>query len=185
MNCETAVEQIRRFDCETVVPLVEAIGADPLWDRDVAIAAGDIVFRVHESDFRDESDTLWWHSLRVRYRDTDGHSGDVYTLRSSFRHGPRLWGAEIANVMSLTLEHDVVVWRNPLDGCRLLTFHHDPHDVLINSWYLFRSVVLPMLYTQTYRFPVPGAGAVQFQQAVIRQMRSAWEFGHEATAAAR
>ena len=166
--------QASAFEQQTLLPLLTAIRAEPCRQEPV-LAPGDLAFCLrHDQPFRVD-DMPQWQALAVRYRDSNGRLGDAFSLQCRHDRHVRLAFAEIHDVMVLKLEHNVAVWRNPIGGARFITFtKDDPDKVMLNSWYLFRSTVLPMLYRKTYRFSTTHQEAVVLQQQVLHQMREAW-----------
>jgi hypothetical protein len=173
------VKRMLLFEQQKVLPLVDQIGATAVRRQDpITLVPGDIVFLANNADGHElQGDCFTWRTLSVMYCDDNDQKGEVFCLSACYDNG-RLYldAAEINGVMRLSREHDLVVWRNPLDGRRLLTFRgQEPDTPLVNAWYLFRSVILPMLYQRTYRFVPAGADAVLFQERVLRLLRAAWE----------
>lgn len=176
MKLEPDVAQrARAFVQETILPLLKEIGAEPAYERP-ELQRGDLTFHVNTRDGWAIGDTWFWRPLVVLYRDHTETEDAAFAFRCRGTPDVRLTRATVAGVFDLQDDGDGVAWFNPLDGKRLFRFRRDdPHKVLVNAWYLFRSAVLPMLYQRTYRFSRDATEAVVFQQLALRQLRGVWE----------
>lgn len=168
--------ELLAFENETVLPLLTEIKAEPVRVGIPELSIGDLAFVMTGVPYRVE-DGVRWKALSVQYRDIEESDDEVFAFDAELVNGAaRLQRAELAGVFRLTRENGLAVWRNPLDnGRRLFTFRQDDADrILLNAWYLFRAVVLPMLYMQHYRFCYETVDAVRFQELVMGQLHLAF-----------
>lgn len=168
--------ELRSFEDRTVLPLLAGVGAAPVRADSPELAPGDLAFLVNGKP-RHVDDAVRWRALSVQYCDTNQQVGEVFGFEAELNAGrPYLLRVELAHVLLLTREHERAVWRDPWHRCRLFTFRQDSADkVLLNAWYPFQAVVLPMLYRQSYRFAASEAESVQFRELVLRYVHAAYE----------
>lgn len=177
---ETTVQQLQAFEDTEIIPLLDELQAGAIRDSEfkLVLVPGSIAFLVNNSDaYEVVGDTVCWQPLTVLYCDDDDHKGEVFRFAATHDcKGTRIMAAEITGCCRCVSYNDVVEMRNPLDNRRLLTFRTpDPPGLLLNSWYVFRGAILPMLYYRTYRFVHTAPDRVRFQAQMMHQIRVAYQ----------
>jgi len=172
---------LRLYENEILVPLVEEAGLEAVRDRDVDVSftPGTIVAFINNAErFEYIDDLVHWNPLSVVYSDQHGNVGSVFSLDSTFHpkvETVEFQKAEISGIVTLVREDGDVVWRDPLSEGILLRFPMQEADkVLMNSWYVFRGGVLPMLRDETFRFVEPHEKRA-FQAMMIRRIHQIYE----------
>jgi len=172
---------LRLYEDEILVPLVEEAGLEAVRDRDVDVSfcPGTTVAFINNAErFYYVNDLVHWNPLSVVYSDPHGAVGTVFSLESTF--DPKVetvsfQKAEITGIVTLVRHGGDVVWRDPLSGQTMLQFSMQEADkVLMNSWYVFRGGVLPMLRDETFRFVEPHEERA-FQAMMIRRIHQIYE----------
>ena len=174
---DSIVEALRRFEDESVVPLLAPVCAEAVRDpdRQFVMTPGAIVFLVNNCESYEQQERFcFWPALTVLHQDSAENSGEVFRLRGRYdlqNDTARFESAEMTDVVLLARHDGSVVWCNPLDGRKLIRFDDDDPDKLIrNAWNIFCGGLLPMLYHQTYRFPMTQADRVRQQNQLVHQI---------------
>ncbi len=171
---------LRSYERRAIAPLVEAAGYAPIIE-DVLLPTfpGTLMFLMNNAnDFAFASDLVFWYPLSVLYQDSGGNTGTVYSIKASFN--PRnshcqIERAEIHNVAAFVREEDHVAWEDAYSGSIFIRYPlHEADKVLMNSWYLFRGAVIPMLEREMYQFPQQHE-KFAFQQTMIRTIHKLYD----------
>jgi len=171
---------LRAYEDEVLVPLVRETGYDPIRDnRDFVMSPGSILFLMNNAaDFAFRGDLVYWSPLSVLYADRNHNCGTVYTMEASFnprREIVQFERTEITGVINIVRYHDHAAWKDPYSGNTFIRFPLEDSDkVLMNSWYLFRGAVFPMLEREVYRF-VDESHKFAFQQTMIRHINELYK----------
>lgn len=175
-----AIQQLRSFEEQRVLPLLDEMGAEAIRDSkfELTLLPGAIAFLVNNADaYQRHQGQLHWQPLSVVYCDADDRKGEVFALHARFDPTVErgcFVSAEICGVLWLIQEGELVTWRNPIDGKQLLQFRDEPQKLLRNAWYLFRGAIMPMLYHNTYRFMETEADRYRFQAQMIHQIQAVY-----------
>jgi hypothetical protein len=175
------VEQLRAFEDMSVMPLLNELGAGAVRDTDfqLVLTPGSIAFLVNNADAycEDECGSVVWQPLSVLYCDASDYKGEVFRLRA--RRTPKtvsIVESEICGCCQSVVVGDKVEMCSPFDGRRLLSVRtDDPAGVVLNSWYVFRGAVLPLLYHNEYAFMHVQPDRVRFQAQLLHQIRVAYQ----------
>ena len=177
---ETTVRQLQAFEDAEIMPLLHELQAGAIREPDfkLVLVPGSIAFLVNNADaYEVVGDTVCWQPLTVLYCDDSDHKGEVFRFTAARDcNGVRLVMAEISGCCRCVTYGNVVEMRNPIDDRRLLTFRNpDPSGLILNSWYVFRGAILPMLYYRTYQFVHSAPDRVRFQAQMMHQIRVAYQ----------
>ena len=168
------------YENEVLVPLVEEAGVDPIRDDiDFVMVPGTTAFLMNNAQAFDYVDNLvYWIPLSVLYTDPEGSSGTVYSIQATLDPQTEIvtfQQATMNGIVDLIRRESNVVWKDPISGKTLITYPLEESDkILMNSWYLFRAGILPMLRNESYRF-VPDEEKFAFQQTMIRHINQLYQ----------
>jgi len=179
MQSIEVVEALRRFETDTIVPLVQQIGAQPIRSRDfcLTLVPGDVAFLMNDAfSYRQIGDRIEWSPLSVMYRDQQDRLGRVFGLEASYQADmqPSLEVAEIDGVARIEREGSGVVWRDTVTHRRLLRFRIPNLPMLTNVWHLFVGGVLPVIFQGGYRFVDRPSEQAAFQANMLHQITVAY-----------
>lgn len=181
MNESVIIQRLHGFERQHVLPLLSDIKAEAICrnDFELTLLPGSIAFLVNNADaYEIHGGRFYWQALSVLY-DDGNRKGEVFNLHACYdgRADAGYFAcAGINGILQLIRKNDRIVWRNPLDGKRLLSFPNDEPDKLLrNAWYVFRGAILPLLYVQSYRFASKQADAVVFQAQMLRQIATVYK----------
>jgi len=174
---ESPTDCLVAYENEVLVPLVKETGVEPIREEvDFPMVPGALAIlmnKARKASYVDQR--LYWDPLSVLYSDPQGSFGSVYDLRASYdprMERVRFERATMTNIVDLVRVGDDVAWIDPHTGQRLITYPLGESDkVLMNSWYLFATGILPLLINETYRF-VPEDEKVAFKATMIHHISS-------------
>lgn len=181
MTLDTAiVEQLKAFEDISIMPLLAEMRAGAIRDADfqLVLTPGTIAFLVNNADaYEVDGEAVVWQPLTVLYCDGNDRKGEVFRFRAR-RTAKRasIVASDICGCCQCVAAGDVVEMRNPIDGRRLLSMRtDDPAGLVLNSWYVFRGAILPLLYCGEYRFMHTLPDRVRFQAQLMHQIRVAYQ----------
>jgi hypothetical protein len=171
---------MRVYEEETFAPLIREAGFEPHYgNQTFTMIPGSTVFLMNGAeDYTYENGLYTWNPLQVLYCDKSGHTDTVYTITASMEPQSQmvqLQRAELTNIAALIRDGGSVIWKDAYSGRVFIRYpDHEADKVLMNSWYLFRGAVLPMLEREMYRF-VEDHERLAFQQTMIRHINMLYE----------
>lgn len=173
-------EKLRAFEDATIIPLLDEMNAGAIRDRDfqLVLTAGSIAFLVNNADaFEVRGGVTYWQPLSVVYCDRNDQKGEVFGFLAMHDGTKgRLFQAEIHNCCCCVAHKKAVELQNAVTHRRLLRMPtDDPSGLVLNSWYVFRGAILPMLYHNEYTFMDSMPDRVRMQTQLLHQIRGAYQ----------
>lgn len=172
---------LRAYEDEVLVPMVRDAGIlRPVRDRlDFSMEPGTFAFLINNAaNYVFHDGVVRWDPLSVIYTDKNRTTGTVFAMTADFdlkTETVRFQRAEITNIVILIRTPREVIWVDPHSKRVFQVFPLEESDkILLNSWFLFKGAILPMLMTVSYRF-VPPEEQFAFQRTMIRHINRLYE----------